>query len=62
MGVAVTFKKIDSDESWEIFNDASMRLLGMPAEELVRKWDAGEFSHDQSVELTQVLMLRPSGR
>jgi hypothetical protein len=62
MGAAVTFKKITRDESWDIFNDASLRLMGMPAEELINKWDAGEFSNDQSVELMQVLMLRPSGR
>jgi len=62
MNAAVTFEKITNDESWNVFDDSARRILGMGAEELVRRWDAGEFVGRSTPELMRVLMLRPSGR
>jgi hypothetical protein len=59
---SVTFEKITRDESWRVFDEASKRLLGIDATELVRRWDEGELADDKRVELMKVLMLRPSGR
>jgi hypothetical protein len=61
MGAAVTFEEITLVESWRIFNDASKRLLDIPGEELIRRWDAGEMRDERSPELMRVLMLRPRG-
>jgi hypothetical protein len=62
MAQNVTFELINKDESWKIFDGAAHRLLHMSANELVRRWDGGEFADDTSPELMRVLMLRPSGR
>jgi hypothetical protein len=62
MNASVTFEKITSDESWKVFDDSAQRILGMGGEELIRRWDAGEFTGQSTPELMRVLMLRPSGR
>jgi hypothetical protein len=59
MSTAVTFEKISQDESWRVFNDTSQRLMGMGADELAKRWDAGELL--SSVDPMRALMLRPSG-
>jgi hypothetical protein len=59
---SVTFEKISMDESWRVFEEAARRLLDMDANELIKKWDAGELADKTSPELMRVLMLRPSGR
>jgi hypothetical protein len=62
MSGSVTFEKISSDESWQVFDDAAHRILGLSGSEVARQWDAGEFSDRTTPELMRVLMLRPSGR
>ena len=62
MTSSVTFEKIDSAQSWAVFDNASRRVLGISGTELIRRWDAGEMADDSRPELMRVLMLRPSGR
>lgn len=60
---SVTVEKISADEAWGVFDDASRRILGLSADELVARWDAGERdSLGTSRELMRVLILRPSAR
>jgi len=61
MESGVVVEKISSDESWDEFDSAARRILNMSGDEVVRQWDAGEFT-SRSPELMRVLMLRPSGR
>jgi hypothetical protein len=62
MSGSVTFEKITPDESWRVFDEAARRYFNMGADELVKRWDAGELADQTSPELMRVLMLRPSGR
>jgi len=62
MGGSVTVEKISEDQSWEEFDLAARRILDLPGDEVVRRWEAGEFTGQNSPELMRVLMLRPSGR
>lgn len=62
MSGTVTHESITVEESWSVFDDAARRLLGMGGEEVVRRWEAGEFADQRTPELMKVLMLRPSGR
>ena len=39
-------RHIDDDEAFAIFDYQSQKLMGMHAEEFLRRWDAGDF-HDQ---------------
>ena len=61
MSGSVSFEKISTIESWRVFDAAARRCLGLDAHELVERWDAGEFVDRDSVDLMQVMMLRPSG-
>jgi hypothetical protein len=61
MSGSVSFEKISATESWRVFDAAARRCLGLGADELVRRWDAGDYVDSDSVELMQVIMLRPSG-
>lgn len=58
----VAFQMITNEDSWDVFDDAARKRLGMSGEEVVRRWDTGEFAKHDSVALMQVMMLRPSGR
>jgi hypothetical protein len=58
----VTFRKVSNAEAWEMFDKASRRILGMPGEEFVQRWDAGEFTNCTTPEMMEVLVLRPHGR
>lgn len=59
---AVAFQKISDQESWSVFDAAARRLLGMSGEDVARRWDAGEYASTDSIDLMQVIMLRPSAR
>lgn len=61
MGPAVVVEDISRDESWDEFDNAARRILGMSGSDVVRRWEAGEFM-ERTPELMRVLMLRPSGR
>jgi hypothetical protein len=58
---AVSFEKITETESWQVYDAAARRLLGLSGKEVAGKWDAGEYAESDSIELMQVMMLRPSG-
>lgn len=38
---------ISREEGWEIFEENAQRLLGMSAEEFIRRWDSGELKVDR---------------
>jgi hypothetical protein len=59
---AVTFENISEDESWAIFDHTSRRLLGIGGDEFARRWDSGDYSASDDIDVMQVAMLRPSGR
>jgi hypothetical protein len=59
---AVTFEKISEDESWEIFDHTSQRLLGIRGDEFARRWDSGDYAGSDDIDVMQVAMLRPGGR
>jgi len=57
---SVAFEKIDNKKSWQVFDAAARRRLGVSAQELIRGWEAGDYEGKSSPELMQVLMLWPS--
>jgi hypothetical protein len=38
---------ISQEEGWEILEENAQRLLGMSAEEFIRRWDSGELKVDR---------------
>jgi hypothetical protein len=58
----VEFKKVSATESWQIFDRAANRLLGLSGDEFARRWDQGRYEGRDSVKIMKVAMLRPSGR
>jgi hypothetical protein len=58
----VEFKKLNASESWQVFDRAANRLLGVSGDEFARRWDEGRYQGRDSVEIMKVAMLRPSGR
>lgn len=62
MGEVVTVEKISKDQSWDEFDSAARRILDLSGDEVIRRWEAGDFTGQNSPELMRVLMLRPSGR
>jgi len=51
------------DESWENFDQAAQRYLGMSGEAFIAAWDAGQFDDDPDrPALVRVSLLRPVGR
>ena len=57
----VSFELISAEEQWEIFDDASRRLLNMDGAEFADRWDRGEFVDKDDPGVMQVAILRPSG-
>jgi hypothetical protein len=57
---SVEFEKINNKQSWQVFDAAARRRLGISAQELINRWDAGDYDGKTSPELMLVLMLRPS--
>jgi hypothetical protein len=60
--MAVQFEKINAERSWQIFDQAAHRLLGIDAATFVQRWDGGSYASDADPEVMKVAMLRPSGR
>lgn len=60
--MAVDFEKINTDRSWQIFDNAAHRHLGIDAETFVRRWDSGSYAGDADTKVMKVAMLRPGGR
>lgn len=60
--MAVTFEKIDADQSWAIFDAAAKRLLDLDGETFAKRWDQGQYAEDADTDVMKVAMLRPSGR
>lgn len=60
--MTVEFKKINAAQSWQIFDRAAHRLLGIDAATFVQRWDSGLYADDTDIDVMQVAMLRPSGR
>ena len=51
------------EESWENFDLAARRYLGIAGEEFIAAWDAGRFDDDpDQPALVRVSLLRPVGR
>ena len=57
----VSFELISAEEQWDIFDDASRRLLDLDGAEFASKWDSGEFVGKDEPGVMQVAILRPSG-
>jgi hypothetical protein len=57
---------LNDDESHELFDRQARRLMDMSGEELIRKYDAGEFEAEmdgpQHHALVKLVMLLPFGR
>jgi hypothetical protein len=49
---------ISVEEGWEILEENAQRLLGMSAEEFIRRWDSGELKVDRA-RIIDVAMLLP---
>jgi hypothetical protein len=49
---------ISREEGWEILEENAQRLLGMSAEEFIRRWDSGELKVDRD-RIISVAMLLP---
>ncbi|RFZ08118.1 hypothetical protein MML61_10220 [Mycobacterium marinum] len=60
--MAVKFEKVTADGSWQIFDNAAHRLLGIDAATFVQRWDSGSYASDIDTKVMKVAMLRPSGR
>lgn len=60
--MTVRFEKINASGSWQIFDQAAHRLLGIDAATFVQRWDSGSYASDASTDVMKVAMLRPSGR
>ncbi|MGV0799025.1 hypothetical protein ABQF26_18770 [Mycolicibacterium elephantis] len=60
--MAVEFEKINADRSWQIFDNAAHRFLGIDAATFVERWDSGAYVEDADTGVMKVAMLRPSGR
>ncbi len=57
---------LDDDESHAFFDIQARRLMGISGEELIRRYDAGEFEDapddPQHHAITELVMLLPFGR
>ena len=57
---------LDDDESHQLFDRETRRLMNMSGEELIRKYDAGEFDAEMDGPnhraLVKLVMLLPFGR
>lgn len=51
---------LDEAETWERFDNASQRLLGLSASEFVERFDAGMLEDLPNSDVMQVAILRPS--
>jgi hypothetical protein len=49
---------ISREEGWEILEENAQRLLGMSADEFIRRWDSGELKVDRD-RIISVAMLLP---
>ncbi|MGH2588793.1 MAG: hypothetical protein ACRDJE_28045 [Dehalococcoidia bacterium] len=49
---------IGVEEGWQILEENAQRLLGMSAEEFIRRWDSGELKVDRP-RIIDVAMLLP---
>ncbi|MCY4425106.1 MAG: hypothetical protein OXC06_18760 [Acidimicrobiaceae bacterium] len=58
----MSFELISAKEQWDIFDDASRRLLSIDGAEFAGRWDRGEFVGKDEPGVMQVAILRPSGR
>lgn len=60
--MAVKFEKVTKKASWQIFDQAAHRLLGIDGATFVKRWDSGLYADDTDTRVMKVAMLRPSGR
>lgn len=51
---------LDETETWERFENASQRLLGISGSEFVERFDAGRLEDLPNSDVMQVAILRPS--
>lgn len=58
----VRVERLNSDESWRVFDNAAKRLLRISGTEFARRWDDGDYADRDAVDVMQVAMLRPGGR
>ena len=59
---SVEFKKITKKQSWQVFDAAAHRVLGVSGEEFVKLFESGAYDAERNNAVMQVAMLRPSGR
>jgi hypothetical protein len=59
--MTVDFELINADKSWNIFDQAARRHLGIDAVTFVQRWDSGAYDSDADTKVMKVAMLRPSG-
>lgn len=62
MSDIVEFEVISEEESWQIFDENAVRLLGIHADEFVERWESGDYQPVTDTRVMQLLLLRPSGR
>jgi hypothetical protein len=60
---------VNEEEAYEVFDYQSRKLVGMPAEEFLSRWDAGEFhelfdkpGHEKLTYLVMLMSLVRPGR
>lgn len=52
------------EEAWKIFDDSARYYMGISGEEFLRRWDAGEWSEEESdrVPVVHVVSMLPFAR
>lgn len=55
-------QELSREEGWKLLDEESWRLLGMPAEEFLTKWDMGELDYDDAPGVSSVAFLIPFAR
>lgn len=55
--VSVDF--LSAVESRDLFNSLCLQKLGIPAHEFVQQMNAGEYKHDDSREIDELMILLP---
>ncbi|WP_127501657.1 hypothetical protein [Actinoplanes solisilvae] len=54
--------EVSADEGAALFDKTARKLLGIPGDEFLARWDRGEYTDDERMAVTKVAMLIPFAR
>lgn len=56
---ATEFEELSPEQHRELLEREALRLLNLSADEFARRWNAGEYRHNDDPKVTHVAMLLP---